>query len=182
LIVAQYESTTSSFFFDVAPTTYICSLSLHDALPISFGSGAMAWGVYSNASGYGSVADGDSSTAVGGWLYYEDPVTGEVLLDATTTAGEVGASAFGAGAQAIGAFSLASGAGAVANGLQSTSVGYSSQVDSDYATAMGAFSSVTGTYGTAIGYGSDASGDYGLAVGGIADYGDLLIGFPGLIL
>src|SRR5690606_41253203 len=84
LIVAQYESTTSSFFFDVAPTTYICSLSLHDALPISFGSGAMAWGVYSNASGYGSVADGDSSTAVGGWLYYEDPVTGEVLLDATT--------------------------------------------------------------------------------------------------
>src|SRR5690606_15160309 len=121
-------------------------------------------------------------SAVVGWLYYQDPNTGEVLLDQTTTAFEVGSSAFGAGAQALGAFSTATGAGSLAEGLQSTSVGYSSNAGVDYSTAVGAFSAVTGTYGTAIGYGSEASGDYGLAVGGIADYGDLLIGFPGLIL
>ena len=139
----------------------------------AYGSGAYADGQYSTASGYNATAMADSATAVGGSLYYEDPDTGEVLLDQTTTASEVGASALGAGAQANGAFSTATGAAANAEGLQSSASGYSSAATGDYTTANGSFSSAGGIAASALGYGAEAAGDYATAVGVAATAGGM---------
>src|SRR5690606_37866308 len=129
----------------------------------AYGSGAMAMGQYATASGYNATATADSATAVGGYLYVEDE-DGNVILDQTTTASEVGASAFGAGAQANGAFSTATGSGSVADGLQAAAGGYGSTASGDLSAAYGGFSAASGYGATALGYGAEATIDFATSV------------------
>ena len=134
----------------------------------AYGSGAYADGQHATASGFNATATADSATAVGGSLYYEDPTTGEVLLDQTTPPrGGPSASGGRAGQRCSNRDRRAATPTARRPGLRLQQHGL------DTARAPSAPSARRPAASTAVGYGSVASGDYGLAVGGIADYGDL---------
>lgn len=110
-------------------------------------------GTYATALGAHATAQFDSSTAIGGTADVYNPVTGTMLpgMTRTTGASAIGATALGAGSQALMQYSTAVGTGAATTGQN--------------ALALGAWSAAGGNASVALGFGSVAAGDNTVSVG-----------------
>lgn len=121
-------------------------------------------GVWSFASGYGTIARGNSSTAIG----------------SNTTAGGNSSTAMGSNTTASGENSIAMGFLTTASGENSTSMGYGSAARSYNATAIGYNTNASGDYSTAIGRSTAASGQNSTSMGNVttaSGYNSTSMGF-----
>jgi hypothetical protein len=108
----------------------------------SIGTGSIALGINTTASGYASTAAGGGTTAGG-----DDSV------------------AMGGGSVAYGQWSVALGGYAGVVGFASIALGYQTAVYGDESTGMGSWTLATGEYSTAMGTATTASGNYSTASG-----------------
>ena len=106
-------------------------------------------GLYSFATGYGTIARGIKSTAMG----------------YSTTASGYNSTAMGLGTTASGDYSTAMGYSNSASGIISTAMGLGTVASGYNSTAMGNNTRARGNYSVAIGTLTTASGDYSIAMG-----------------
>lgn len=113
-------------------------------------------GLLSFASGYGTKAKGDYSTAMG----------------AVTTASGIYSTAIGVNTKATGDYSIALGNGANASGFASAAMGFASKASGETSTAMGNFTTAAGPSSTTMGNSTIAKAINSLAVGAYNDNTD----------